>query len=165
MRISGIWVHWFVPNCSSLSFWPRLLTICQLWNMLEGTNTNLFANIHSIDGKYMAQIHLAQMIALFGPPPNELIMREQRMRNWNFVPAIENNEHKLCHKAYEFYHGPFFDNEGNIPNNQHLFTTSLIQLCCLQESFCIRILFLVGSHWRTRLARLEGRKNIPSWIL
>ncbi|TAQ91348.1 hypothetical protein B7494_g365 [Chlorociboria aeruginascens] len=100
-----------------------------LWNMLEGTSTNLFANIHARDGKYMAQNHLAQMIALLGPPPKDLIMCEHRMRAWNFAPAIENDEHKLCHKAYEFYHGPFFNSEGKflyldlVPSNLKLENT------------------------------------------
>lgn len=83
-----------------------------LWNMLEGTGTNLFAQIHSNNGKYMAQNHLAQMIALLGQPPKELIERELEMRRWNFAPAVENDEGKLCHKVYQFYKGPFFDNEG-----------------------------------------------------
>ncbi|KAH7342930.1 CMGC protein kinase [Rhexocercosporidium sp. MPI-PUGE-AT-0058] len=30
----------------------------------------------------------------------------------NFAPAMENDENKLCNKAYEFYDGPFFDSEG-----------------------------------------------------
>jgi len=82
--------------------------------MLEGTGTNLFNHIHSSNGHYMAQNHLAQMIALLGLPPKELVAREFEMRKWNFTPAIENDEDKLCHKAYQFYKGPFFDNEGTI---------------------------------------------------
>ena len=70
----------------------------------------------------MARNHLGQMIALLGPPPKELIMREQRMRNWNFAPAIENDENKLCHKANHFYHGPFFDTQGNTRNGHYLVT-------------------------------------------
>ncbi|CZS88737.1 related to serine/threonine-protein kinase [Rhynchosporium agropyri] len=83
-----------------------------LWTMLEGTGKNLFHHIHSSNGKYMAQNHLAQMIALLGLPPAELVARGIEMRKWNFTPAIENDEAKLCHKAYQFYKGPFFDNEG-----------------------------------------------------
>lgn len=82
--------------------------------MLEGTHTNLFTNIHSRDGKYMARNHLAQMIALFGPPPKELLVLEHGMRRWNFAPAMENDENRLCNKVYEYYNGPFFDSEGNI---------------------------------------------------
>ncbi|KAL2061953.1 hypothetical protein VTL71DRAFT_7331 [Oculimacula yallundae] len=83
-----------------------------LWTMLEGTGTTLFSDIHSSTGHYMAQNHLAQMIALLGPPSKELVAREIEMRKWNFTPAIENDEDKLCHKAYQFYKGPFFDEEG-----------------------------------------------------
>jgi len=82
--------------------------------MLEGTGTNLFSQIHSSDGRYMAQSHLAQMISLLGLPPKELVAHELKMRKWNFAPAVENDEGKLCHKAYQFYKGPFFDNEGTI---------------------------------------------------
>jgi hypothetical protein len=82
--------------------------------MLEGTGINLFSQIHSRDRKYLAQNHLAQMIALLGMPPQELLARELEMRRWNFAPAIENDEGKLCHKVYQFYKGPFFGNEGII---------------------------------------------------
>jgi len=80
--------------------------------MLEGTGTNMFAQIHSSDGKYMAQNHLARMIALLGLPPKELVARELEMHKWNFAPAVENDEDKPCHKAYQFYKDPFSDNEG-----------------------------------------------------
>jgi len=86
--------------------------------MLEGTGTNLFAHIHSSDGKYMTQNYLAQMIALLRLPPKELVARELEMRKWNFAPAIENDEDKLCNKAYQFYNGPFFDNKGTIRTYQ-----------------------------------------------
>ena len=80
--------------------------------MLEGPQINLFTNIHSSEGNYEARNHLAQIIALLGPPPKEFILREQKMRSWNFAPALENDENRLCHKVYEFYRRPFFDNEG-----------------------------------------------------
>jgi hypothetical protein len=80
--------------------------------MLEGTGKTLFSQIHSSDGKYMAQNHLAQMIALLGLPPKKLVTRELEMRRWNFAPPVENDAGKLCHKAYQFYNGPFFGNEG-----------------------------------------------------
>jgi hypothetical protein len=86
--------------------------------MLEGPGTNFFSQIYSSDGKYMAQNHLAQMIALLGSPPNKLVARELEMRKWNFAPPVEYDEGKLCHKAYQFYNGPFFDNEGTIHTYQ-----------------------------------------------
>lgn len=100
----------------------------QLWDMLKGKSRTLFANIHSSYGKYMASNHLAQMIALLGRPSKELIMPEHRMRNWNFAPAIGNGEDKLCHNTYEFYHGPFFDSEGNARNHHYQTTLSLNRL-------------------------------------
>jgi hypothetical protein len=84
--------------------------------MLEGRDADLFANIHSSDGKYLAQNHLARMIALLGPPPKELLRRELEMRRWNFAPAVTNDDQTLCHKAHQYYKGPFFDNEGIICN-------------------------------------------------
>ncbi|PBP27793.1 hypothetical protein BUE80_DR001220 [Diplocarpon rosae] len=83
-----------------------------LWNMVEGTKKNLFGNIHSQEGTYMARNHLAQMIALLGPPPVKLLECERKMRTWNFAPAMENYENRACHKVYEFYGGSFFDDKG-----------------------------------------------------
>ncbi|KAL1983368.1 hypothetical protein VTN96DRAFT_10427 [Rasamsonia emersonii] len=60
-----------------------------------------------------AAAHLAEMIALLGPPPKELLDRERDGRRWNFAPAIRNAAGKLCTKAYEWYGGPFFDENGN----------------------------------------------------
>lgn len=54
------------------------------------------------------------MIALLGPPPKELIDREQEGLKWNFRPEVVNSEGKMCSKASEFYGGPFFDSEGDI---------------------------------------------------
>ncbi|KAK2623947.1 hypothetical protein QTJ16_006581 [Diplocarpon rosae] len=84
-----------------------------LWNMVEGTKKNLFGNIHSQEGTYMARNHLAQMIALLGPPPVKLLECERKMRTWNFAPAMENYENRACHKVYEFYGGSFFDDKGS----------------------------------------------------
>lgn len=74
--------------------------------MLEDRNADLFANIHSSDGKYLTQNHLAEMIALLGPPPRELVQRELEMRRWNVAPAVENDDQTSCHKAYQYYKGP-----------------------------------------------------------
>ena len=74
-----------------------------------------------------------KMIALLGPPPKDLIMREHRMRSWNFAPAIENDENNLCHKAYEFYHGPFFDGDGNSRNRPGLLIIYELTLVCVHR--------------------------------
>ena len=53
----------------------------------------------------MGQAHLAEMIALLGPPPIELISRERDGLKWNWAPAAENAAGKLCTKACgEFMH-------------------------------------------------------------
>lgn len=81
-----------------------------MWNLLE--NRDLFSQVHDQEGKYSAAAHLAEMIALLGPPPKELLDRERDGRRWNFAPAITNAAGKLCTKAYEWYGGRFFDEEG-----------------------------------------------------
>lgn len=77
-------------------------------------NKDLFSQIHSSRGEYHSQTHLAEMIALLGPPPKELLRREREGRNWKWRPAIENSSGKLCESPGEFYGGPFFDSEGEL---------------------------------------------------
>lgn len=73
---------------------------------------DLFQHIHSSSGKYTAQAHLAEMIALLGPPPKELLIREKEWRKWRWGPALTNAAGELCERALEFYGGPFFNDEG-----------------------------------------------------
>ncbi|TKA60481.1 hypothetical protein B0A49_05934, partial [Cryomyces minteri] len=80
-----------------------------MWNLVE--KKYLFQNIGSSEGVYSAQAHLAEMIALLGPPPRELLERGREGRRWKWVPAIEDREGKLCERASDFYGGPFFDSE------------------------------------------------------
>ena len=75
-------------------------------------NKNLFEQIHSTRGEYSGQAHIAEMIALLGPPPKELFRREREGRKWKWRPAIENAAGKLCERASESYGGPFFDAQG-----------------------------------------------------
>lgn len=79
---------------------------------MEGKN--LFTRIHTDRGEYRSQLHLAEMIALLGPPPQELPRREAEMRHWKWSPAIENPAGKLCENARELFGGPFFDSEGKL---------------------------------------------------
>jgi hypothetical protein len=81
-----------------------------MWNLLD--NRDLFSQIYDQEGKHSAKAHLAEMIALFGPPPKELLDREKDGRRWNFAPTIQNSAGKVCKKAYEWYDGPFFDDTG-----------------------------------------------------
>lgn len=82
----------------------------KIWNLLE--KRDLFEHIHPNQGTYSAQAHIAEMIALLGPPPKELIDREKEGLRWNSGPRVTNSEGKLCRKASEFYGGPFFDSTG-----------------------------------------------------
>ncbi|KAH6719717.1 kinase domain-containing protein [Leptodontidium sp. MPI-SDFR-AT-0119] len=80
-----------------------------IWNLLE--NKDLFTSVHSADGKYNSQAHLAEIIALLGPP-RKLIDQERDRRTWKWGTAIENAESKLCDSASTYYGGPFFDSKG-----------------------------------------------------
>jgi len=51
---------------------------------------DLFREIHSNQGKYNGQAHIAEMIALLGPPPKELCDREKEL-GWKFRPEVENS--------------------------------------------------------------------------
>ncbi|KAH7333479.1 kinase domain-containing protein [Rhexocercosporidium sp. MPI-PUGE-AT-0058] len=95
-----------------------------IWNLLE--NKDLFTRVHSAEGKYTSQAHLAEIIELLGPPPKNLIDRERdgRTRKWGL--DIENAQGKLCDRASTYYGRPSFDSQGEfihkdlIPSNLHL---------------------------------------------
>lgn len=80
-----------------------------MWSLIE--NKELFRRIHSNRGEYSAQAHIAEMIALLAPPPEELVRREVEWSNWKWRPAVKNQAGKLCEGASEFYEGPFFNAE------------------------------------------------------
>ncbi|KFY10184.1 hypothetical protein V491_07779 [Pseudogymnoascus sp. VKM F-3775] len=128
-----------------------------LWNMLEGGNTNLFTNIHSNDGKYLAQNHLAKMIALLGPPPGELVQRKLEMRRWNFAPAVENDDQTSCHKAYQYYKGPFFDDEGIICNAK--LSIAVPCLCSSTGKFLHSDLIPSDLNFEDTITALEGEEK------
>lgn len=75
-------------------------------------NKDLFRHIRSSQGAYDPRAHLAEMIALLGPPPKRLIDRELRWSEVKWSHAIPNSEDELCHTAREYFGGPFFDSEG-----------------------------------------------------
>ena len=104
----------------------------QIWNLME--NEDLFKNIRCKRGTYNGRAHLADMIALLGPPPTALLVEEKRWREVNWSHGILTAEGKLCYTAYEYYGGPFFDTEGTINANllhrakQSKTLTSLLQM-------------------------------------
>ncbi|KAJ5956297.1 hypothetical protein N7501_010576 [Penicillium viridicatum] len=61
-----------------------------VWNIIEGTE--LFTQVEDANGRYDPKSHLAEMIALLGPPPKEV--------------------GKSCKNAREVFGGPYFDEEG-----------------------------------------------------
>ncbi|GIK05193.1 hypothetical protein Aspvir_009296 [Aspergillus viridinutans] len=92
-----------------------------MWNLLE--RRDLFSRTADTQGKYNPAKHLAEMIALLGPPPKELILLEREGLRWNWAPAAQNAEGKMCTTASEWFGGPFFDENGEflhgdlIPHN------------------------------------------------
>lgn len=84
-----------------------------MWNLLE--SRDLFTSPLDEQGNYRPDAHLAEMIALLGSPPKELIDREREGLGWSWTPAAQNSEGKLCKTASEWYGGPFFDENGRLP--------------------------------------------------
>lgn len=57
-----------------------VLTVCQVWDLFEGGR--LFSGTDPELGTYRGRAHLAEMIALLGPPGLELINRGRL--KWKF---------------------------------------------------------------------------------
>ncbi|RDL34772.1 CMGC protein kinase [Venustampulla echinocandica] len=106
--------HYCAPEVILGAGWSYSADIWNLgvliWNMME--NKELFTNIRSNQGEYDCKAHLAQMIALLGPPPKELLDRGGQGGKWNWEPEMENPAGELCNNAMEFYRGPYFDSDG-----------------------------------------------------
>ncbi|RAL07044.1 protein kinase [Aspergillus homomorphus CBS 101889] len=83
-----------------------------LWNMVQGSN--LHTQVTDAEGMYDAKSHLAEMIALFGPPPPNMLARSRERSKEKWSPKIRMvgvNE-KLCDTAEQLFDGPFFDEDG-----------------------------------------------------
>ncbi|KAB8202462.1 kinase-like domain-containing protein [Aspergillus parasiticus] len=83
----------------------------QLWDMIEGKE--LFQHIHDQQGPYDAKLHIAEMIALLGPPPPEIMRRYQYMREYSWPEPVRREDNKVCETAEEYFCGPFFDNNDS----------------------------------------------------
>lgn len=79
---------------------------------MEGKD--LFTNLKDEQGQYNAHAHLAQMIALSGPPPMALLKRERSFRKLTFAPEVQNPKGQPCRNAFQYFDGPFFDDNGKI---------------------------------------------------
>ncbi len=82
--------------------------------MLEGRD--LFQHIRSSQGDYDAQAHVAEMIALLGPPPKGLLDREKTWNDIKWDHAVLNSNGKPCQTAREYFGAPFFNPEGGLPS-------------------------------------------------
>ena len=71
-----------------------------MWNLLE--DVSLFGRPAGEDGEYNAQVHLAQMVALLGDPPKELMKRERIYRQHQLERPIINAQGKECKTMKEF---------------------------------------------------------------
>ncbi|XHG07892.1 hypothetical protein AWENTII_011023 [Aspergillus wentii] len=80
-----------------------------MWNLLAPRD--LFTRAFDDNGNYHPDAHLAEMIALLGPPPKGIVDREREGLEWNWSPAAQNAQGKLCTTASEGYGGPFFDED------------------------------------------------------
>lgn len=78
--------------------------------MIEGKE--LFRYIHDQDSRYDAKLHVAEMIALLGPPPPEIIQRYQYMREYSRPEPVRQEDGRVCGTAEEYFDGPFFDGKG-----------------------------------------------------
>ncbi|MCJ1247543.1 hypothetical protein MMC30_004757 [Trapelia coarctata] len=87
-----------------------------IWNLVE--NRDLFRQI-PFKGVYSPHAHLAEMIALLGPPPKALLEREKEARKWKWRPVIQNPEGKLYESVQEYFGGPFFDSKGKLCSKYH----------------------------------------------
>lgn len=84
--------------------------LAKVWNIIEGTE--LFTQVQDANGRYDPKSHLAEMIALLGPPPKEVIERAEYMSQVDYASPIRIGAGKPCKNAREVFGGPYFDKEG-----------------------------------------------------
>ncbi|KAK2792642.1 hypothetical protein FQN51_001614 [Onygenales sp. PD_10] len=80
-----------------------------LWNIFG--SKELFQQVLDTNGQYNAKSHLAEIIALLGPPPRELLAKSKAMSKHHWPRPITNDAGELCNNAQEFFGGPFFNEE------------------------------------------------------
>ncbi|PGG98867.1 CMGC/SRPK protein kinase [Polytolypa hystricis UAMH7299] len=68
-----------------------------VWDLVE--RTELFRCVHDSQSCYDGKAHLAEMIALLGPPPKELLARSNAMQQYKWSNPIKNVEGKLSKKV------------------------------------------------------------------
>lgn len=78
-----------------------ILLFRKLWNILG--SKGLFQQVLDTNGRYDSKSHLAEMIALMGPPPGTLLARSKAMLEHDWPEAVTNDTGKLCNNAQEFF--------------------------------------------------------------
>jgi hypothetical protein len=63
-------------------------------------------------GYYDSKAHLAEMIALLGPPPKKMLVMSDSMTQFEWSPAITDEKGKIYKNNREYFGGPFLDDEG-----------------------------------------------------
>ena len=92
----------------------------KLWNILG--SKELFQQVLDTNGQYDAKSHLAEMIALLGPPPEVLLARSKSMTELSWPQPVTSDTGELCNNAQEFFNGPFFDAEGGLITISYVIT-------------------------------------------
>ncbi|KAI9748418.1 MAG: hypothetical protein M4579_007232, partial [Chaenotheca gracillima] len=100
-----------------------------IWNLLE--NRDLFTPQIQAGGPYSPAAHLAEMIALLGPPPQTLIMnRAKSARQLTWSPKFENHDGRVCNRVEDYFGGPFW----NYRSGEFLYKDLIPSSKCLEES-------------------------------
>lgn len=97
-----------------------------MWNLLEGKD--LFSQVHDDQGRYSSWIHLAEMVAVLGPPPRRVLDLSAERLNYRWQQPVENPEGELCYRPREYFGGPFFNRKGMTYIGSHIFNSEESQL-------------------------------------
>ncbi|PYH47134.1 protein kinase [Aspergillus saccharolyticus JOP 1030-1] len=83
-----------------------------LKNLLQ--EAQLFTQVYDAQGRYDAKSHLAEMIALLGPPPPKMLARarERSGETWGPKARMAGGNGRLCDTIQDLFDGPFFDENG-----------------------------------------------------
>ncbi|OAA54151.1 protein kinase [Niveomyces insectorum RCEF 264] len=88
-----------------------LCAVRKIWNMLEGRN--LFQYLTGPTHTYDARRHMAEMVALLGPPPSRLLQRERASKDVEWDDVYVTAEGRPAKTARGYFGGPFFDVQDN----------------------------------------------------
>ncbi|KAJ0414194.1 kinase-like domain-containing protein [Aspergillus carlsbadensis] len=82
-----------------------------IWDIMQGQE--LFRQIYDKQGRYDAKAHLAEMIALLGPPPPRLITRAYSAAAYKWPQPVRKGDGSICENFEQYFGGPFFNTEGH----------------------------------------------------